>query len=514
MNKISISKINNSHILINIIAVIMLVLVMILYDVKVVYGDSAFDNCLFIGDSRYRLNGVREGLAALGENVSVRAVSGSRSDQWDAIIDSGSGYVHSETITLPSSASCVSIMLGANCPTQFSETKSVMQKLHNRYPNARIVFNSVYHLGANYTYMNKDEANALYDKFNNEMKAYCEANSDWAAYADVTAGLYETIGGRQYLKSEYRDGSGIHITGAGVKPFVENVKNEVGKALDGSASSLHKNEFCYYDSGELRAILEIKESPIGLFNSGYTDVRIDTVGTTLSKTKNTHVFNWVAGDVINNHNNVTKHKSGGNYIKFEPIYNNSAAALEKTDGTKCPKHLVVQRDKSSYSVWATNDDIIASDAITYINENGYNGYSATFTKNEKKITEEQYYESFIPPELGGEDVKVTCNSLFGDVTDDGSKNDTGTPTLGYMVNKVMQYIRIIVPVLIIILGTIDLAKAALASKEDQMKKAQTDFIKRLLMGVVIFFAPVLVRLVMHLADLVWTGVHDAPCNLP
>ena len=284
--------------------------------------------------------------------------------------------------------------------------------------------------------------------------------------------------------------------------------------VKGISVGAHNNEFCYYDSTELRAILEIKEQPLGLFNSGYTDVRIDTVGTTLSKTKNTHVFNWVGGDVINNHNNVTKHKSGGNYIKFEPIYNNSAQAIEKTDETKCPKHLIVQRDKSSYSVWATNDDTIASNAVTYINENGYSGYSATFTKNEKKITEEQYYESFIQPELGGEDVKVTCKSLFGDVTDDGSKNDTGTPSLGYMVNKVMQYIRIIVPILIILLGTIDLSKAALASKEDQMKKAQTDFIKRLLLGVAIFFAPVLVRLVMHLADLVWTGVHDAPCNLP
>ena len=230
------NKNNSSRTLMTVISIIafMFITGTILGISRGTYSNSVFDNCLFIGDSRYRLNGVREGLAALGENVSVQAVSGSRSDQWNAIIDSGSGYVHSETVTLPSSASCVSIMLGANCPTQFSETKSVMKKLHNRYPNAKIVFNSVYHLGSNYTYIDKDQANALYDTFNNEMEEFCEANSDWAAYADVTAGLYETINGKQYLRSDYRDDSGIHITGAGVKPFVENVKNEVGRFIGGS----------------------------------------------------------------------------------------------------------------------------------------------------------------------------------------------------------------------------------------------------------------------------------------
>ena len=192
---------------------------------------------------------------------------------------------------------------------------------------------------------------------------------------------------------------------------------------------------------------------------------------------------------------------------------------------RCPEYLVIEaKDKRSnvkcspegYRVWGTDDPDIAKKAAEDIDKRAgcIGKYASARNQQGDLINAEEYYESFIKPELKGEDAKVTCSTLFGDITDDGSKNDTGTPTLGYMVNKVMQYIRIIVPVLIILLGTIDLAKAALASKEDQMKKAQTDFIKRLLLGVVIFFAPVIVRLVMHLADLVWTGVHDAPCNLP
>jgi hypothetical protein len=55
------------------------------------------------------------------------------------------------------------------------------------------------------------------------------------------------------------------------------------------------------------------------------------------------------------------------------------------------------------------------------------------------------------------------------------------------------------------MGTLDLGKAVLANKEDQIKKAQTDFIKRVIIGVAVFFVPLLVDVVMWLADLVWQG---------
>jgi len=191
---------------------------------------SSFDNCLFIGDSRYA--GITTELEALGNNVTVCAVSSSKASDWQSVVKNGSGSVLGTSITLPSSASCVSVMLGANAPTQISEMKDIMQSLHNRYPNAKIVFNSVYHLGTNYTYANKDDVNANYDILNNEMKNFCSSNSDWAVYADITSGLHDENG---YLKDQ--DKEGIHLVGDGKAQLVQNIKSQVGKAASSGQSN-------------------------------------------------------------------------------------------------------------------------------------------------------------------------------------------------------------------------------------------------------------------------------------
>lgn len=195
---------------------------------------ESFDNFLFLGDSRYV--GIKSELEGLGNNVSVCAVSGSTAGQWDAIIDSGSGTVLSTNITLPSDASGVSVMLGANAgASQINELKEVMQKLHTRYPNAKIIFNSVYHLGSNYTYANVNDTNAGYDRVNEEMKSFCSSN-DWATYIDITEGLHDENG---YLK--YPDGEGIHLVDDGKTILVDNIKKNIKGASSSSSSSSNNN---------------------------------------------------------------------------------------------------------------------------------------------------------------------------------------------------------------------------------------------------------------------------------
>lgn len=101
-------------------------------------------------------------------------------------------------------------------------------------------------------------------------------------------------------------------------------------------------------------------------------------------------------------------------------------------------------------------------------------------------------------------LEVDCQGLFG------NKNDPDS--LSYLINDILKYARIIVPVLIIGLGMLDLAKAVIASKEDEMKKAQQTFVKRLILGVVFFFIPVFVDIIMWLADIVWNGMYTS-CGL-
>ena len=183
-------------------------------------GVVSFDDFLFLGDSRYVL--IDNELKSFGNNISVCAVSSSTAKEWLAIIDSGSGNVHGKDITLPATASNVSVMLGANSgPYQIEELKQVMEKLHQKYPSAKIFFNSVYHVGSNYVLGTPDETNKLYDKVNTELSSFCSAN-DWAIYIDITEGIHDSNG---YMVDP--DSEGIHITGDGKKKLVENIKNQI-----------------------------------------------------------------------------------------------------------------------------------------------------------------------------------------------------------------------------------------------------------------------------------------------
>ena len=187
-------------------------------------GVVSFDNFLFLGDSRYEL--IDSELKSFGDNISVCAVSSSTAKEWLAIMDSGSGNVHGKDITLPATASNVSVMLGANSgPYQIEELKQVMQKLHERYPSAKIFFNSVYHVGSNYVLGTPDETNKLYDKVNTELSSFCSAN-DWAIYIDITEGIHDSNG---YMVDP--DSEGIHITGEGKNKLVENIKKQISGSI-------------------------------------------------------------------------------------------------------------------------------------------------------------------------------------------------------------------------------------------------------------------------------------------
>lgn len=93
---------------------------------------------------------------------------------------------------------------------------------------------------------------------------------------------------------------------------------------------------------------------------------------------------------------------------------------------------------------------------------------------------------------------VNCQSLW--------------PVISLVKNGVIPLIQIGIPIILIILGMLDLGKAVVASKEDEMKKAQSTFIKRVIIGVVVFFVPTVVNIVMDLADIVWEGMGYTICE--
>lgn len=256
---------------------------------------------------------------------------------------------------------------------------------------------------------------------------------------------------------------------------------------------------CYYQTSDKQTLLEytISSSKFEILTRG------------------SEAVNWAPNDPLINDGKGKNDSETGIYVN----------AI--TDGT-CPEYIVYRRKTNAY-LWIDSDGVWGfsskSSAQNFLQKsNQVNKMTAWILsyKNEDgtKITEEEFYESYdevvsggpitgndtnLETDTGGTKVSVGCNDLFG------SKSDPNS--IRYLVNEILEYPRIIVPILVILLGTIDFAKAVISSKEDGMKKAQSTFIKRVIIGVVIFFVPMIVDILMGFADIVWAGLGYSSCDI-
>ena len=97
-------------------------------------------------------------------------------------------------------------------------------------------------------------------------------------------------------------------------------------------------------------------------------------------------------------------------------------------------------------------------------------------------------------------IPTTCEGLISD-------------NLRELINKIMTYIRIAVPILLVGLIIVDFATAIFAESDDKMKKAQSKVIKRIIIAIVIFFVPTLINLLFNIVNDVWVDAHYEICGL-
>lgn len=116
---------------------------------------------------------------------------------------------------------------------------------------------------------------------------------------------------------------------------------------------------------------------------------------------------------------------------------------------------------------------------------------------------------------------MECSKLYGDnINDESSSRSMGacaqkcidasntipeledTPCHGidsivtFIKKKVFPLIQIIVPIILLALGTFDLVKAVIASDEKKIKEAQSTFIKRAIYAALVFFVTTIVTVFM------------------
>lgn len=76
--------------------------------------------------------------------------------------------------------------------------------------------------------------------------------------------------------------------------------------------------------------------------------------------------------------------------------------------------------------------------------------------------------------------------------------DTLQPIISVLKHGFMPIIQIGIPIILIVLGSIDLGKAVIASDDKEVKAAQSRLIKRCIYAVAIFFVVTIVQLLTSL----------------
>lgn len=95
--------------------------------------------------------------------------------------------------------------------------------------------------------------------------------------------------------------------------------------------------------------------------------------------------------------------------------------------------------------------------------------------------------------MEGYDSEVGCsgkNSILGDPNDENS--------VAWLLQQILNYIKVLGPLLVIILSGMDFAKVIIRSDDESMAKAQKKLIIRLLLAASLFFIPNLVSVLLNI----------------
>lgn len=105
---------------------------------------------------------------------------------------------------------------------------------------------------------------------------------------------------------------------------------------------------------------------------------------------------------------------------------------------------------------------------------------------------------------------ANLNNLNQKYDDCSQLIDTQTEgSFGWLLQKLLNYIKIAGPILVVLLSALDFIKAIASSEEDAFKKAQSRLVIRLVAALALFLVPTFVELLLGLIN----GINDPSCGL-
>lgn len=113
------------------------------------------------------------------------------------------------------------------------------------------------------------------------------------------------------------------------------------------------------------------------------------------------------------------------------------------------------------------------------------------------------YESYL--QKNEVNLFTDCKTMFN--------ADAGSKRLFELLRFAKNLVHLFIPLLLLGLGTLDFAKAIFSGSEDDMKKAQSKFIKRVIIAICIFLIPTLLKVILTIANEVWGNIDTTFCGI-
>ena len=197
------------------------------------------------------------------------------------------------------------------------------------------------------------------------------------------------------------------------------------------------------------------------------------------------------------------------------------------DGTYNVKYLPVGDDDSvSYIIkdgWWVFDKVLDN---TYIRDRvgacpknvGYDGSTESGAGSESSW----YQVTFSFDGAGKKMKKFLINEYKLEVPqlivkDPNATGDTCTDILGAEGVKLLKTIKnlvmIMIPILLVVLATVDIVSAIFSGDENKIKKTQGKLIKRIIIAVVIFLAPVMLGFLFDVINMIWPNLNLDFCGV-
>ena len=97
-----------------------------------------------------------------------------------------------------------------------------------------------------------------------------------------------------------------------------------------------------------------------------------------------------------------------------------------------------------------------------------------------------------------------CNFMLGDINDSGVSDNL--PSVAYVLNKILFFMKLMGPILVIVLTILDLVKAVTSADKDALSKCLKTLSKRMVYAVLLFVFPTVIDFILK-----WTNVYGTCC---